>query len=51
MASAAQEPEFASGAEAPAQGFDWRKVAYLVCVSRALDRLEEERLAPERKIV
>ncbi|HEY0412172.1 MAG TPA: transketolase C-terminal domain-containing protein [Allosphingosinicella sp.] len=31
--------------------FDWKQVAYLVQVSRAMDRLEEERLVPERKIL
>jgi 2-oxoisovalerate dehydrogenase E1 component len=29
---------------------DWRKVAYLVQVSRALDALEEQTLVPEKKI-
>jgi len=29
---------------------DWRKVAYLVLVSRRLDELEEQTLVPERKI-
>jgi 2-oxoisovalerate dehydrogenase E1 component len=31
--------------------FDWRKVAYLVQVSRALDALEEGVLVPEKKIL
>jgi 2-oxoisovalerate dehydrogenase E1 component len=35
----------------PDPDYDWRKVAYLVNVSRALDRLEEERLVPERKVL
>jgi len=30
---------------------DWRKVAYLVRVSRALDALEEQTLVPEKKIL
>ena len=30
----------------PDPAFDWRKVAYDVLVSRAMDRLEEERLVP-----
>jgi 2-oxoisovalerate dehydrogenase E1 component len=38
-------------AEAPDPAFDWREIAYLVHVSRALDRLEEEVLVPERKIL
>ena len=36
--------------DAPDQHFDWRRVAYLVHVSRALDELEEKILVPERKI-
>ena len=27
-------------------GYDWRRIAYLVQLSRAMDRLEEERLVP-----
>jgi 2-oxoisovalerate dehydrogenase E1 component len=30
---------------------DWRRIAYVVQVSRAMDRLEEERLVPERKVL
>ena len=30
---------------------DWRRVAYLVHLSRALDRMEEERLVPEKKVL
>jgi 2-oxoisovalerate dehydrogenase E1 component len=37
--------------ETPDPGVDWKRVAYLVQVSRAMDRLEEERLVPERKIL
>jgi 2-oxoisovalerate dehydrogenase E1 component len=48
------ETDFAVGTQAglnsPDPAYDWRKVAYLVNVSRALDKLEEERLVPERKI-
>jgi len=36
---------------APDPAFDWRRIAYLVNVSRALDRLEEERLVPEKKVL
>jgi 2-oxoisovalerate dehydrogenase E1 component len=36
---------------APDPSFDWKRVAYLVQVSRAMDKLEEERLVPERKIL
>ena len=38
-------------ANAPDPAYDWRRVAYLVHVSRALDRLEEERLVPEKKVL
>lgn len=31
--------------------FDWRRVAYLVQISRELDRVEEEELVPQRKIL
>jgi 2-oxoisovalerate dehydrogenase E1 component len=31
--------------------FDWRKIAYHVQVSRALDRLEEDELVPARKVL
>jgi len=36
---------------APDPDYDWRRIAYLVHVSRALDRLEEERLVPEKKVL
>jgi 2-oxoisovalerate dehydrogenase E1 component len=35
---------------APDPDYDWRRIAFLTLVSRALDKLEEERLVPERKI-
>ena len=38
-------------ANAPDPTRDWRRVAYLVQLSRALDRMEEERLVPERKVL
>jgi 2-oxoisovalerate dehydrogenase E1 component len=48
------ETDFAPGARSalnsPDPDYDWRRIAYLVNVSRALDKLEEERLVPERKI-
>lgn len=37
-------------ANAPDPGIDWRRVAYLIQVSRGLDALEETVLVPERKI-
>jgi 2-oxoisovalerate dehydrogenase E1 component len=37
--------------ESQHSAFDWRRIAYLVQVSRAMDKLEEERLVPERKIL
>jgi 2-oxoisovalerate dehydrogenase E1 component len=36
-----------AGAPAP----DWRRVAYLMHASRALDEIEESRLVPERKVL
>jgi 2-oxoisovalerate dehydrogenase E1 component len=36
---------------APDPAFDWRELVRLIHVSRAMDRLEEERLVPERKIL
>ena len=47
--SAAKERTRRSNTPDPA--FDWRRIAYLVHVSRAMDRLEEERLVPERKVL
>jgi len=35
---------------APDPAFDWHRIAYLVQVSRAMDKLEETRLVPQRKI-
>ena len=35
----------------PDPDYDWRTIAYHVLVSRALDRLEEERLVPEKKVL
>jgi 2-oxoisovalerate dehydrogenase E1 component len=49
MADSAVRPTRAR-TNAPDPDYDWRKVAYLVQVSRALDKLEEERLVPEKKI-
>ena len=49
MAPAA-EPRRTDGANAPDPDFDWRRVARLTMVSRALDELEEKVLVPERKI-
>lgn len=36
---------------APDDRIDWRKVAYLVQLSRALDEMEEKRLVPEKKVL
>jgi 2-oxoisovalerate dehydrogenase E1 component len=38
-------------ANSPDPGYDWRRVAYLVQVSRALDELEEKVLVPARKVL
>jgi TPP-dependent pyruvate/acetoin dehydrogenase alpha subunit len=39
------------GRNDPDPAFDWRRIAYLVQLSRAMDRLEEEELVPARKIL
>jgi 2-oxoisovalerate dehydrogenase E1 component len=36
---------------APDASRDWARIAYLVHLSRALDRMEEERLVPEKKVL
>ena len=36
---------------APDENVDWRRVAYLVNLSRALDHMEETRLVPEKKVL
>jgi 2-oxoisovalerate dehydrogenase E1 component len=51
MADAAQKPARGRSTNAPDATFDWRRIVYHVHVSRALDRLEEERLVPEKKIL
>src|SRR5690606_11463268 len=38
-------------ANMPDPAFDWRRIAWLVHVSRAMDKLEETRLVPERKVL
>jgi 2-oxoisovalerate dehydrogenase E1 component len=43
--------EQAGTGDAPDPDFDWRRVAFLTQVSRAMDKLEEERLVPERKVL
>ncbi|MDB5669731.1 MAG: pyruvate dehydrogenase, partial [Alphaproteobacteria bacterium] len=43
--------EVEASAESVDPDFDWRRVAYLLHVSRAMDKLEEERLVPERKVL
>ncbi len=35
----------------PQEGYDWRRIAHVVQLSRAMDRLEEEVLVPERKVL
>ena len=39
------------GCNAPDETQDWRRVAYLTHLSRALDHLEESRLVPEKKVL
>ncbi|HEU4969107.1 transketolase C-terminal domain-containing protein [Sphingomonas sp.] len=49
---AAQAPAIdAHRGNAPHPAWDWRRVAYLVQLSRALDKLEETRLVPEKKVL
>ena len=36
---------------APDERFDWRRIASLVLLSRALDDMEEQRLVPEKKVL
>ncbi len=36
---------------APDERHDWRRILYLTQLSRALDRMEEERLVPEKKVL
>src|ERR1041385_3687007 len=48
MSAAAQTD--APARNAPDPHVDWRRVAYLLHVSRALDELEEKTLVPERKM-
>jgi 2-oxoisovalerate dehydrogenase E1 component len=43
--------KFRARTKAPDPAYDWRQIARLVQVSRAMDKLEEERLVPERKIL
>src|SRR4028118_856543 len=40
-----------STSNAPDPDHDWRRIAYLLRVRRAMDKLEEERLVPERKVL
>src|SRR3954467_11262838 len=35
----------------PDPAFDWHRIAYLTQVSRAMDKIEEEKLVPERKVL
>jgi 2-oxoisovalerate dehydrogenase E1 component len=48
---AEQATEIRARADVPDSSYDWRRIAYLVQVSRAMDKLEEERLVPERKVL
>ena len=45
------QDEQRTAANVPDPSRDWRRVAYLVHLSRALDRMEEERLVPEKKVL
>ncbi|KWV56695.1 pyruvate dehydrogenase [Rhizobium altiplani] len=39
------------GRNAPDEGIDWKRVTYLLHLSRILDEMEETRLVPEKKIL
>jgi 2-oxoisovalerate dehydrogenase E1 component len=47
----AEERLASRAAAAPNADYDWREIARLVHLSRAMDGLEEERLVPERKVL
>jgi 2-oxoisovalerate dehydrogenase E1 component len=47
--AAAAEPRVRSNAPDPS--YNWKRIAYLVQLSRAMDRLEEETLVPEKKVL
>src|SRR5688572_3976956 len=47
----ARSMEREAATASPDPDFDWRRIARLVLTSRAMDRLEEERLVPEKKIL
>jgi 2-oxoisovalerate dehydrogenase E1 component len=51
MAEQALMAEGRSASNAPDPAYDWRRIAYLVQVSRAMDKLEETRLVPEKKVL
>ena len=51
MAEAMAEARAKVQTNAPDPDFDWRRIAYLVHVSRALDKLEETQLVPEKKVL
>jgi 2-oxoisovalerate dehydrogenase E1 component len=48
MATSAPKPDLRN---APDEAVDWPRVAYLVSLSRALDKMEETRLVPEKKVL
>jgi 2-oxoisovalerate dehydrogenase E1 component len=50
MAEAAAA-ELSTRTNAPDPSYDWKKIAYLVHLSRAMDKVEEETLVPEKKVL
>lgn len=48
---ALSKPSSPARSNAPDPAVDWRRVAYLLHVSRALDALEEKTLVPEKKVL
>lgn len=51
MSSKAQRKEFSAPQNRINPDFDWRRIAYLLNLSRRIDALEETRLVPEKKVL
>jgi len=51
MTALQRKPRQTTPAEMAAAAFDWRRVAYLMLLSRSLDELEEKVLVPEKKVL
>ncbi len=51
LKAATHDQRSSARGNAPDANRDWRKTAYLVQLSRALDEMEEQRLVPEKKVL